>query len=288
MRAVIPENKMLPPLDKYGGSSDPIKHLRSFVDAMAVYSTDDLVWCRVFSLSLKEEALDWFHSLPPATIDSFATLRQIFSQQYASSKTQGVTFTALVRMRQGRDESLRAFMDRFNRTARQVRNADQRLIVGALTAALRPGPFFDYLHAEEPQSMEELQDRMASFIRIEEGRAHQRGREESDMQHRGSRERVIKQAVGRVDRGNERKWGNSQRMQRYVHHTPLNLPRARVLEEALRANLMTTIHAPTPLGADESKYCRYHQNRGHTTEDCVALKDKLETLVQAGQLKRFV
>ncbi|XP_014511507.1 uncharacterized protein LOC106770197 [Vigna radiata var. radiata] len=201
MRAIIPENKMLPPLDKYGGLSDPIKHLRPFVDSMVVYSTDELVWCRVFSLSLKEEALDWFHSLPPATIDSFTTLRQMFSQQYASSKTPGITYTALVRMRQGRDESLKMFMDRFNRTARQVRNADQRLIVGALTAALRPGPFFYYLHAEEPQSMKELQDRLASFIRIEEGRAHQRGREEGESQARMNRERDVKQTVGRVVRG---------------------------------------------------------------------------------------
>lgn len=136
MRAVIPENKVLPPLRKYGGSTDPIKHLRSFVDAMAVYSANELVWCRVFSLSLKEEALDWFHSLLPTTIDSFATLRQLFGQQYASNKTPGVTYTALVRMRQGRDESLRTFIDRFNRTARQVRNVDQRLIVGALTTTL--------------------------------------------------------------------------------------------------------------------------------------------------------
>lgn len=58
MRAIIPESKMLPSMEKYGGSSDPVKHLRSFVDAMAVYSSDELVWCRVFSLSLKEEALD--------------------------------------------------------------------------------------------------------------------------------------------------------------------------------------------------------------------------------------
>lgn len=179
-------------------------------------------------------------------------------------------------------------MDRFNRTARQVRNADQRLIVGALTATLRPGPFFDYLHAEQPQSMEELQDRLASFIRIEEGQAHQRGREEGDSQSKGNRERVMKQPVGRVDRGTERRWGNPSRVQQYVHHTPLNLPRARVLEEALRADLMTTVQAPTPFGVDESKYCRYHQNRGHSTEDYVTLKDKLETLVQEGHLRRFV
>lgn len=42
------------------------------------------------------------------------------------------------------------------------------------------------------------------------------------------------------------------------------------------------------MGADESKFCRYHQNKGHTTEDCVTLKDKIESLVQAGHLQRFV
>lgn len=80
MRAIIPENKVLPSMERYEGLTDPMKHLRSFVDAMAVYSSDELVWCRVFSLSLKGEALDWFHSLLPRSIDGFATWRQLFSQ----------------------------------------------------------------------------------------------------------------------------------------------------------------------------------------------------------------
>ncbi|XP_014506245.1 uncharacterized protein LOC106765998 [Vigna radiata var. radiata] len=177
MRMAMPENKVLPTMERYGGSTDPIKHLRSFIDAMAVYSSDEMVWCRVFSLSLKGEALDWFHSLLPQTIDSFATFRRLFSQQYISSKTPGMTYTTLMRMRQGREESLKGFMERFNRTARQVRNIDQRLIVSALTSALKPGPFVDYLYAEEPQNMAELQNKLTSFIRIEEGRAYHKGQE---------------------------------------------------------------------------------------------------------------
>lgn len=202
MRAIIPENKVLPPMERYEGLTDPIKHLRSFVDAMAVYSSDELVWCRVFSLSLKGEALDWFHSLLPRSIDGFATLRQLFSQQYVSNRTPGVTYTTLVRMRQGREESLKTFMDRFNRTAQQVRNADQRMIVSALTTALQPGPFVDYLYAEEPQTMDELQNRLASFIRVEEGRSHQRGREEGESTSRIEKERRgEKRPFGRVEQG---------------------------------------------------------------------------------------
>ncbi|XP_022641636.1 uncharacterized protein LOC111242486 [Vigna radiata var. radiata] len=79
-----------------------------------------------------------------------------------------------------------------------------------------------------------------------------------------------------------------QRDQQYVHHTPLSASRVRVLEEALRANLLSVARSPTPRGVDESKHCRYHQNMGHSTEDCVTLKDKLKSLVQAGHLREFV
>lgn len=61
-------------MDKYNGTTDLEEHLRSFVDAMAVYSPNNLVWCWVFSLSLKEEALDCFHFLEPGAIDGFAML----------------------------------------------------------------------------------------------------------------------------------------------------------------------------------------------------------------------
>ncbi|XP_014492443.1 uncharacterized protein LOC106754889 [Vigna radiata var. radiata] len=157
MGVAMPENKVFPWVEKYGGSTDPVKHLRSFVDVIVVYSSDELVWCRVFSLSLKEEALDRFHSLQPRTIDSFATLRRLFSQQYASNRSRGLTYTALVRMRQGKEESLKGFMGRFNQTTWQVRNVDQRLIVSALTTALRPRPFVDYLYEEEPEQRNPLQ-----------------------------------------------------------------------------------------------------------------------------------
>ncbi|XP_014515666.1 uncharacterized protein LOC106773495 [Vigna radiata var. radiata] len=98
----------------------------------------------------------------------------------------------------------------------------------------------------------------------------------------------IEHPFGRRDRGVGSRSRDQNRMQRYVHHTPLNAPRTRVLEEALRADLIAVVQIPTPAGVDKSKYCRYHQNRGHTTEDCVTLKDKLEALVQAGHLQRFV
>jgi len=46
--------------------------------------------------------------------------------------------------------------------------------------------------------------------------------------------------------------------------------------------------AQTLKQGDQSKHCQYHRNHFHHTEECIALKDQIEELVQVGQLKRFV
>ena len=39
---------------------------------------------------------------------------------------------------------------------------------------------------------------------------------------------------------------------------------------------------------NQSLYCTYHKEKGHTTEQCRVLKDHLEQLIKAGHLKEFV
>ena len=39
---------------------------------------------------------------------------------------------------------------------------------------------------------------------------------------------------------------------------------------------------------NQSLYCAYHREKGHTTEQCHVLKDHLEQLVKAGHLKEFL
>jgi len=79
------------------------------------------------------------------------------------------------------------------------------------------------------------------------------------------------------------------RQPKYNRYTPLVSNRARILEEALNTDLITTPRkVSTPPNADTTKHCQYHRNYGHTTEDCFTLKDKIEELIQAGHLRRFM
>ena len=46
---------------------------------------------------------------------------------------------------------------------------------------------------------------------------------------------------------------------------------------------------PDPLHGDlskrkQNKYCRFHKDIGHTTEECITLKDEIEQLIRRGYL----
>jgi len=79
------------------------------------------------------------------------------------------------------------------------------------------------------------------------------------------------------------------RQPRFTRYAPLTVAHSRILDEALQADLIPPPRkTTTPPNADMTKYCRYHRNHGHTTEECKALQDKIEELVRAGHFCRFI
>ncbi|XP_017438202.1 uncharacterized protein LOC108344250 [Vigna angularis] len=128
-------------------------------------------------------------------------------------------------------------MDRFNRTARQVRGVGKKFTISTLATALRPSPFADNLFAEPPLTLDELQERAARFIRIEEMRAVQRRQQEQNSSS-GQEKKEAKKPFVLGERLKGQKYRDGPKGARYERYTPLNTPRVRVLEEALNADLI--------------------------------------------------
>ncbi|XP_047178821.1 uncharacterized protein LOC124845717 [Vigna umbellata] len=234
--ATIMEAPMLekppPALDKYDDSTYPDDHLRTFVNAMALYSSSDPVMCRAFSLSLKGEALAWYNTLPPNIVDCFATVETLYGRQYASSQVQELTHVALVSIRQEKEETLKAFMKRYNETTRRVKDVNQTLIINNLSSCLKVGPFVDSC-ARPPKIVDELQERAAKFIRIEDIRI--------------SRKRDGRRPFGSNDKGGGSCPKDLPRIPRFNHYTALNSPREKILQEALNSELIPSVKKkPTP------------------------------------------
>ncbi|XP_068498574.1 uncharacterized protein [Phaseolus vulgaris] len=82
---------------------------------MTLYTTDNNVGCKVFPTSLQGEPLTWFTELPPNSIDDFDVLAAKFSTQYATSRPHHMSSMSLLVVQQEKGESLRTFLDRFNK-----------------------------------------------------------------------------------------------------------------------------------------------------------------------------
>ncbi|XP_014521893.1 uncharacterized protein LOC106778447 [Vigna radiata var. radiata] len=169
MQTPLPE-KAPPVLEKYDGSTDPDDHLRIFVNTMAFYTDSDPVMCRAFSLSLKGEALAWYNTLPPNTVDCFATVEALFRNQYAFNRVQELMPIDLINTKQEKEETLKAFMKRYIKTSRRVKGINHNFIINNLHSCLKAGFVAENLYAKPPKTMDELQKRIAKFIRMEDMR----------------------------------------------------------------------------------------------------------------------
>ncbi|WVY89245.1 hypothetical protein V8G54_034759 [Vigna mungo] len=274
-----------PQIKKFDGTTDPEHHLRNFIDSMAFYSNSDPVKCRAFSLSLKDEALEWYYTLPPNSVDNFQTVTTLFKRQFSASRRERVSAAELVNLKQGRDEPLRTFMRRYSETARRVKGVSHEFIISNLPNCLKPGFISESLYAELPKTMEELHERMTKFIKMEDQRHYRKKievpatdakRDDKRADDRGRNQRPLRREL------------KAPLGPRYDHYTHLTAPRDKVFDKAFQANLITIHKRRTPRDADASKICRFHDNQGHSTEGCQGLKDEIERLVRAGYLREFV
>ncbi|XP_047163508.1 uncharacterized protein LOC124833152 [Vigna umbellata] len=137
-------------------------------------------------------------------------------------------------------------------------------------------------------TLDELQERVTKFIRIEEMRVVQKRQHEQNSTS-GQEKKEGKRTFVQDECQKGQKYRDGPEGPKFERYTPLNAPRATILEEALSADLLPPLRpSKSSRKADETKHCTYHLNIGHTTKDCTVLRDKVEELIWAGHLRKFV
>ncbi|KAL0318861.1 UNVERIFIED_CONTAM: hypothetical protein Sangu_2042300 [Sesamum angustifolium] len=127
--------------------------------------------------------------------------------------------------------------------------------------------------------MEDLLMRSQKYIRIEESNASdpspgvkRKGREE-EKEPKKKEERKHVPPTG------------------FTHYTTFNASRGEILVVAEQQGL---IHQwprkmkDNPKRVKSEKYCHFHRDRGHTTEECHHLMNEIEKLIQPGYLKEYI
>ena len=98
-----------------------------------------------------------------------------------------------------------------------------------------------------------------------------------------------------------KRWGNlrdrlgppqPERRRRYSpqRFTPLTASISQVLHEVRNEQFLRwpTQMKSDPASRDNTKYCEFHRDYGHPTDNCIQLKREIEYLIQRGYLRRFI
>ncbi|GKV38404.1 hypothetical protein SLEP1_g46318 [Rubroshorea leprosula] len=262
------EGFKIPHLETYDGTKDPDEHLHTYQAIMRIQNANDAMMCKVFPATLKSTARRWYHKLPRHSIDSFSQLAKLFSNKFASQREIKRTATELMQVNQREGESLRDYMQRFNKATLDINNVPDTICLSALLHGLKRGRTFNR------PSDELMISRVEATKRADDKPS--RGHEQQPR-----REDKKKQKVGE-------QWGKLAEFSKYASYIPLTLPRSQIL-----AQIQHWVRRPPPPlhdspRADKSKHCDYHRVYGHSTEDCQHLKDELEFLARNGKLEGYV
>nr|KYP35324.1 hypothetical protein KK1_043640 [Cajanus cajan]KYP35325.1 hypothetical protein KK1_043641 [Cajanus cajan] len=225
MEATLLDHWKSLPIEKYDGSTDPEEHLNVFLTQATLSTQDDSALCRIFPTSLKGRALSWFTRLLSSSIDSFNELSSQFMLQFAISKPYKMTSLALAGVRQEKKESLRCFMDRFNKIAMEIGDLNPAVALDQLSTALRPGPFMNSLCKKPPGDMNDLRRRAEKYMQMEElAETRNQARAEKGYSRKESGREPMRKT--NVEPSNT----HPPRGPRYTVYTPLNARRAKEME----------------------------------------------------------
>ena len=116
----LPAKFMMPQIEAFDGTKDPVDHLNTYKNQMELYGYQDPVRYRAFAITLKGLALAWFNRLPPSLVSSFRELSIAFVSHFIGARTYRKPSYHLLIIKQNSQESLRSYVQRFNAESLKV------------------------------------------------------------------------------------------------------------------------------------------------------------------------
>ena len=83
-----PKGFAVPKFTMYDGMSDPFDHIMHSRQLITLGIGNDALMCKVFSASLHNQALSWFHRFPQNSVSTFQDISKAFVGHYLCSAHQ--------------------------------------------------------------------------------------------------------------------------------------------------------------------------------------------------------
>ncbi|KAL3364209.1 hypothetical protein AABB24_013125 [Solanum stoloniferum] len=117
----LPKRFKVPKFDTFGGTGNPLAHLRAYCDQLVGVGRNEALLMRHFSRSLNGEALEWFTSHETKQWSSWNALAKDFVERFAYNVEIVPDRYSLERIKKKSTESYREYAYRWRKEAARVR-----------------------------------------------------------------------------------------------------------------------------------------------------------------------
>ncbi|GJT35713.1 reverse transcriptase domain-containing protein [Tanacetum coccineum] len=242
----------------------------------------------MFRQTLGGAAQNWFDDLDPKSVDSFEDLSRKFLEEFSQQKRYAKDPTEIYGIKRQQNKDLQAFMDRFKSESSHIKGVPLVLRI----SNFMHGHSHPELAKKLNQTVDEMFERVGAFIRGEVGA----GSAEMDRPSQGDKGYVHSAWTGGLERAKNKGGPREARWNMGVY-TPYPrkdtfTPLTKTPKEILAMESVSFPEPPPLIGTPEkqnlNKFCDYHGDRGHNTNECYQLKKQIEEAVASGKLAHLV
>ncbi|GJX96507.1 reverse transcriptase domain-containing protein [Tanacetum coccineum] len=213
----------------------------------------------MFQSTLVRNARTVQQKLPSRSIVGFEELRRAFRLNFTQRKKCAKNPVELARVKQRQGESTSAYVERYKDECIHVKACPEILKISGFMNGINNPELIKRLNDRVPQTFDELMKRTSQETRPITSSSSR------NNSYRGQR----------GGRGNDK-------------YTPLTMTPKEIL-----ATEGSNFPKPPPMRTPEEQrvgngYCEYHRQKGHTTNECVQLRQLIDKLVKEGRLDHLV
>ncbi|XP_076920428.1 uncharacterized protein LOC143581551 [Bidens hawaiensis] len=284
--------------------TDPSDHLLRFEAVGGVSGWTLPYWCHMFALTFTGVAREWFKKLPCGQIKGWKDFIEKFSQHFNQQRKHTRDISEIMDVERRNNESIEDFITRFNNESLNIGEVSEDMLRGAFRKNVHSDALIRTLTGKDgmPESWDEIMTTPKLFARTEKtlGSSNQKQLPRVEFQTT----RPNKQAKGTI-------WSSLQptteqpkqfdAISLIGNKNKRNFPTQssnsswtqlpKTPSEILKTENLT-FRKPQPLPRksflDNKKHCMYHNDIGHNTNECVALRNEIEAAVKNGKLDHLV
>ena len=282
----IPYKFKTPDFERFDGPTCPIAHITMFCRKMAGFTNNEKLLIHYFQDSLVGSATRWYNQLTRAQIKSWKDLAKAFTNQYKHVTDMIPNRLMLQGMEQGHNESLREYARRWRDAAAQVQPPLNESELSQMFVDTLEGVLYDRLISHPISSFAEL---VMTGERIEYAIKKGKMKDPYSIISQKEEDSHVYVVSSHSTNQTQGRPHTHTRPTKVLHPIPMTY--TKLLPILVEKKLLTLVQSkpkdpPYPEGYNVNATCDYHMgSTGHTTENCGALRNKVQGLIEAGILK---